>query len=816
VVRHYTNVDNGNFWDTQPPIGVTSDTFDFQVVGDMTTIIDVKKSDDVITKSSVQLYSKWRADNSRGFDVISPSGVQVAFDHGLSLYARSSEEHSGFITYVDRITGNWFYHALNKGQSEGYAMPIEFAKGWFDATGGQVTVPETQPAKPVVVDTPKVEQPAAAPPAPAVIEPEPVPAPTPAPIETKPEPAPEVKRDEDTIPEWIRKFCKDVLVPRTTETLVKAIGAKTGHYKAVLAPTSQLWDLGSEPLKYVFIGGKYGGNNIQKQKVRDSIVEWTWYANIKFQEAGKGETAPIKIYFDPNDGSWSVVGNDAWKEDADSATMNLGWVDGHSSRLTREERAVILHEFGHALGLLHEHQSPAHGGRTVKDPQAAIDFYMKDQGWSEEMVMDQVIRPYNLNDVSNFSQVDPTSIMHYYQPAIVTGGDPIEYNYVLSDLDKAYMTINYPRSVDEEKAHSRNSSVTLESALQSVGLTDDDPKTANKILAVRNEAGKDDIDVGQIRRLFTAWAKAKHTVTDEKLEPETRQNLRGIIEHSHGIKPKGDVSIETSEPDPYPCQYTRNGDTPALASDPKKARAVVDTNIFTEQPKFVRKDLDSACINFTWTIVSDPTVSNGKTNRVASEWDRALVQEAIDLWISFTSVDFTWVEPLKAATADLVIVFQDINPADGTVYDADNSVNRSAFRPVRINAEDIKKSQAMLQARKLAKWKPFPTEAETDSAYHISIRPAVPHDLVYRGIVTEKTAKNPATVAKKWPPIIRSNRTIVHELGHFFGLDHENIGMWCHFWENDLGKQALLDAAKETNINALTFDNASVMDSLRG
>jgi hypothetical protein len=495
--------------------------------------------------------------------------------------------------------------------------------------------------------------------------------------------------------------------------------------------------------------------------------------------------------------------------------MNLGWVDGHSSRLTREERAVILHEFGHALGLLHEHQSPAHGGRTVKDPQAAIDFYMKDQGWSEEMVMDQVIRPYNLNDVSNFSQVDPTSIMHYYQPAIVTGGDPIEYNYVLSDLDKAYMTINYPRSVDEEKAHSRNSSVTLESALQSVGLTDDVPKTANKILAVRNEAGKDDIDVGQIRRLFTAWAKAKHTVTDEKLEPETRQYLRGIIEHSHGIKPKGDVSIETSEPDPYPCHYTRNGDTPALASDPKKARAVVDTNIFTEQPKFVRKDLDSACINFTWTIVSDPTVSNGKTNRVASEWDRALVQEAVDLWISVTSVDFTWVEPSKAATADLVIVFQDINPADGTVYDADNSVNRSAFRPVRWNAEHIKKSQTMLQARKLAKWKPFPTEAETDSAYYLSIQPAVPHDLVYRGIVTEKTAKNPATVAKKWPPIIRSNRTIVHELGHFFGLDHENIGMWCHFWENDLGKQALLDAAKETNINALTFDNASVMDSLR-
>lgn len=524
--------------------------------------------------------------------------------------------------------------------------------------------------------------------------------------------------------------------------------------------------------------------------------------------------AAIKITFDPKDGSWSVVGNDAWKEDADGATMNLGWVEGYTSKLAREERAVILHEFGHALGLLHEHQSPAHGGQTVKNPQAAIDFYMKDQGWTEEMVIDQVIRPYNLNDVSNFSEVDPTSIMHYYQPAIVTGGDPIEYNYVLSAQDKAYMTINYPRSVTEERAN-KNSSITLESALQSVGLTDDDPTTAKKILSLRNEAGKDGIDVGQIRKLFTAWAKAKHTVTDEKLEPTTRKYLRGIMEKSHGIKPKGDVTLETSEPDPFPCQYTRHGDTPALAFDPKKARAVVDTNVFTEQPKFVRKDLDSSLINFTWTIVSDPTITNGNSNRVASEWDRTLVQEAIDLWISVTSVDFTWVNPSKAATTDLVIVFQDINPTDGKPYDADNSVNRSAFRPVRWDAEDIKRSEAMLKARKAANWKPLSTEAETTSAYWLSIRPSVPHDIVYRGIVTKETAMKPATVAKKWPPVIRSNRTIVHELGHFFGLDHENIGLWCHFWENDVGKQALLDAAKETNINALTFDNSSVMDSLR-
>ena len=32
--------------------------------------------------------------------------------------------------------------------------------------------------------------------------------------------------------------------------------------------------------------------------------------------------------------------------------MNLGFVD----------RATVLHEFGHAIGLIHEHQSPFKGG----------------------------------------------------------------------------------------------------------------------------------------------------------------------------------------------------------------------------------------------------------------------------------------------------------------------------------------------------------------------------------------------------------------------------------------------------------------------
>jgi len=42
--------------------------------------------------------------------------------------------------------------------------------------------------------------------------------------------------------------------------------------------------------------------------------------------------------------------------------MNLGWVE-EGAEIVDEDRGVILHEFGHTLGLNHEHQSPARGGK---------------------------------------------------------------------------------------------------------------------------------------------------------------------------------------------------------------------------------------------------------------------------------------------------------------------------------------------------------------------------------------------------------------------------------------------------------------------
>lgn len=51
-------------------------------------------------------------------------------------------------------------------------------------------------------------------------------------------------------------------------------------------------------------------------------------------------------------GSWSYIGTDAITIPVESFTMNFGFMD----------QPTVMHEFGHALGLIHEHQSPFKGG----------------------------------------------------------------------------------------------------------------------------------------------------------------------------------------------------------------------------------------------------------------------------------------------------------------------------------------------------------------------------------------------------------------------------------------------------------------------
>jgi serralysin len=121
----------------------------------------------------------------------------------------------------------------------------------------------------------------------------------------------------------------------------------------------KLWKKG-QTLKVTFLNGVPQIQN----KVKELAKQWENYANLKLDFGSNNGNADIRIGFKWNGdtGSWSYLGNDAVELTKDGTipkdepTMNYGWLELDSP--DKEYSRVVLHEFGHALGAIHEHQNP--------------------------------------------------------------------------------------------------------------------------------------------------------------------------------------------------------------------------------------------------------------------------------------------------------------------------------------------------------------------------------------------------------------------------------------------------------------------------
>ena len=99
------------------------------------------------------------------------------------------------------------------------------------------------------------------------------------------------------------------------------------------------------------------GDPVVQEKVRRAALQWTKprMANLTLDFRKDTDTL-ICISFQYH-GSWSTIGTSC-RQLTDNAepTMNYGWLDASSP--DEEVQRVVSHEFGHALGLVHEHQNP--------------------------------------------------------------------------------------------------------------------------------------------------------------------------------------------------------------------------------------------------------------------------------------------------------------------------------------------------------------------------------------------------------------------------------------------------------------------------
>jgi serralysin len=177
-----------------------------------------------------------------------------------------------------------------------------------------------------------------------------------------------------------------------------------------------------------------------RERIEHYAHEWEQYANIVFKFVNSGK-AEVRISLNPALGSWSYLGTDALLIAANKATMNFGWFDDTTP--DDEFSRTVLHEFGHAIGAIHEHVHPDNGIEWNKT--AVYAYYAKTQGWSKQEVDEQIFLGYALTQL-NSSSYDAKSIMHYAIPAglLKPGATPVDWNRRLSVTDKKFIAKQYP------------------------------------------------------------------------------------------------------------------------------------------------------------------------------------------------------------------------------------------------------------------------------------------------------------------------------------------------------------------------------------
>jgi hypothetical protein len=209
-----------------------------------------------------------------------------------------------------------------------------------------------------------------------------------------------------------------------------------GHIGRIASETSKVW----KKARVLNIAFLHGDKDVINRVIRHA-KEWMEYANIELNFKPGKKPTDVRITFDKNDGSWSYVGTEILSIAQKDPTMNLGWLTPSTDDL--EYRRVVLHEFGHTLACIHEHERPDAGIPWNKPK--VYEYYKEADGWSKEEVDAQVFDQYDASLIRG-TKIDRHSIMMYPVPAdLTTGGYTVGWNNSLSELDKKYIAKLYKK-----------------------------------------------------------------------------------------------------------------------------------------------------------------------------------------------------------------------------------------------------------------------------------------------------------------------------------------------------------------------------------
>lgn len=192
-----------------------------------------------------------------------------------------------------------------------------------------------------------------------------------------------------------------------------------------------------DPL-YREIQGKVTPEELVRKVVTKRIAP---LVNLKFEFTNNLYDSNIRIRFDSTKpSSNSYIGN---PRQVSKTT--------HTMLLSVLDIADVLHEFGHVLGMGHEHQNP--NNNPIEWNVDNLSCFYKE---SKERIQTRIVDRYNRDQI-NASEYDPKSIMLYSFPdtvqcnnitlRVTKNGISLPKNYKLSNLDTQWLQRTYPFKV---------------------------------------------------------------------------------------------------------------------------------------------------------------------------------------------------------------------------------------------------------------------------------------------------------------------------------------------------------------------------------
>ena len=179
-----------------------------------------------------------------------------------------------------------------------------------------------------------------------------------------------------------------------------------------------------------------GGHEIERGRVKETVKQWEACCKVRFKFE-QTAWADIKVSFEGgvND---SYIGKES-KGKKVSMHLDLGPDDSQD-----EYNRVVLHEFGHAMGFVHEHQVSVNNP-LVWDTAKVVAFYkLWPNEWDSLKTLRNVIVRYSKDEL-NGTGYDPLSIMCYEIPKglLKDHNYAIPANNELSAKDKLFASSIY-------------------------------------------------------------------------------------------------------------------------------------------------------------------------------------------------------------------------------------------------------------------------------------------------------------------------------------------------------------------------------------